>query len=184
MQINRYVADGIKGDRAIEILEARIKTKESLGFPIKTRKVTGDFGYWDALVEDWGVEDLVIVEHDIVVRPEHIQSFGICRYPFCTVPYRMPYGQWSLFDMQRSDLFDGLPTIRTLDRPTQYSDGSGLGLVRITSAGLRLIPMASFQPQHWSVIDLWISNFMKEKLLMPWHVHYPPCHQVHTHDPL
>ncbi len=182
MLICQYVADGIKGDRAIEILEARIKTEENLGirFPIKTRKVTGDFGYWTALAHDWGIEDLVIVEHDIVVAQQHIQSFEICRYPFCTVPYKMPDGQWSLFDMQQSDLFDGLPTITMVNRPTQYSEGSGLGLVRITRAGLRLIPMARIQPLHWSVIDLWISNFMKENLFIPWHVHYPPCHQVHS----
>jgi hypothetical protein len=44
--------------------------------------------YWECLSEYWERgEDLVIIEHDVVCRPDVSQAFASCLEPWCIFPY-------------------------------------------------------------------------------------------------
>jgi hypothetical protein len=43
--------------------------------------------YWDALSARWGTDDLMIVEHDIVLHDQVVEQFEACPNVWCTFPY-------------------------------------------------------------------------------------------------
>lgn len=178
--------------RIVEVLDARLQTRQNLGtrYPFEIEKVKGSDGYWLAMLKHWTAEDdLIFIEQDMVVHTDHIENFLGCEYPFCTIPYRLPNGHWSLFNPQQSLLrFHNRNgetnldvTLEPIDHIVRYSPGSALGLVRFTRAAQRMLDISGYPltDKHWSMIDAWISHFMKEILLMNWHVHYPAVHQIH-----
>jgi hypothetical protein len=49
---------------------------------------TDDLAYWQAISERWdGTQDLVVIEHDIVIHDQVIPQFMDCPSPWCTFPY-------------------------------------------------------------------------------------------------
>lgn len=184
MRICQYIAtENVSEDRKIEILEARLRTLQNLSFNYSPliRKVSGDYGYWHALAEDWDKGDnLVIIEHDMVPNVAHMQAFESCHYPFCTVPYKMPNGNWSLFMMDLNHMVGDYPLVIPYNMPVKWIEGSAIGLVRITKMGQKLIDLPRHLQQHWSLIDVWLSYQMKQTADIMWHVHYPPVAQIHS----
>lgn len=47
-----------------------------------------DYDYWRELARRWdGSDDLVVIEHDIVIHDQVIPQFAACGSPWCTFPY-------------------------------------------------------------------------------------------------
>ena len=68
-------------------------TEEALspyGARVHYRYVGGsDTAYWKLVNDLWNKgEDFIVVEQDIVVRPDVIPSFDSCHFPFCVANYR------------------------------------------------------------------------------------------------
>lgn len=55
-----------------------------------------EFGYRDAIAARWtGVEDLLLVEHDIEIHKNVFRSLGSCANPWCVFPYQhMTLDNW------------------------------------------------------------------------------------------
>lgn len=61
---------------------------------------SGDWrGYWRAIADRWGQDDLLLVEQDIVLHAEVIPGLEDCPDPWCLYPYRHPSrpGGWMDF---------------------------------------------------------------------------------------
>jgi hypothetical protein len=43
--------------------------------------------YWDGIASRWGTDDLMIVEHDIVIHDDVVRQFEECPAPWCLFPY-------------------------------------------------------------------------------------------------
>jgi hypothetical protein len=43
--------------------------------------------YWETIASVWGQADLMLIEHDIVIRPEVPAEFDACPNPWCLYPY-------------------------------------------------------------------------------------------------
>jgi hypothetical protein len=67
----------------------------TIAYELLARPVTDDEGYFWALAEEWTptpehmAEPFILVEHDIVVRPETLQELRDCPEDWCAAPY--PY---------------------------------------------------------------------------------------------
>jgi hypothetical protein len=58
------------------------------GSDLQAFKVGDDDRYWKLLKKLWTKgEDFIIVEHDIVIRPDTISGFDECPEPWCVAPY-------------------------------------------------------------------------------------------------
>jgi hypothetical protein len=44
--------------------------------------------YWETIASVWGLADLMLVEHDIVLHPGVVAGFDACPEPWCLHPYR------------------------------------------------------------------------------------------------
>ena len=91
-----------------------------------------DLGYARALAARWlGIEDLVVVEHDIELHDDVLTTFASCRDPWCVCPYRLS------------------PDAPLLTR--------GLGCARFTAEAQRKVPftevMAQPQDGSWRHLD-------------------------------
>jgi hypothetical protein len=59
---------------------------------IDTRSST--FAYWEAIVRRWdGENDLIIIEHDIVIGPDTISSLTECPEPWCLFAFDHDHGR-------------------------------------------------------------------------------------------
>lgn len=116
-------------------------------------------GYWRALKELWGEPgDLVLVEHDIIIRSDVLPAFEACSEPWCVFGY--PH--------------HGSQTLLT----------TSLGCVRWREAMKDLFPTLMDEvgkmelggrPGHWSRLDDAIAEALAP--LKP-HLHAPPLRHV------
>lgn len=132
--------------------------------------------YPDAVLAAWDAPgDLVIVEHDIVPRPETLDEFDDCIYAFCTSPYVLWGGSCSLIDLATRVALPGAPE----DYTWQYLRVmSGLGCVRLRSVR-RDLDTSSFAGV-WDAFDERISRAILAEDY-GWHVHPPVL--AHTGRP-
>lgn len=187
-KIVQFIALDSTHDRMPDIIESRDWVKKHLEtkYTVEVQRFRGLDGYWNALMNYWGRgEDLIIIEQDMMPLQMHIRDFLNCTHDFCTVPYQLRDGSLSVYEILEYQNFNGttLPskTIRK-QMPSTESKGSGLGLVKITERGQRLIPLAdySIQDHNWSLIDSWISTVMDLWYTERWHVHYPAAGHLHS----
>jgi hypothetical protein len=122
-------------------------------YEMVARPITDDEGYFWALAEAWTpsdehmVEPFIVVEHDIVVRPETLRELRDCPEDWCSMPY--PY----------------------LDKPEAW----GMGCVRFSDRLIvrnhqifRQIATANegdalHPPLHWCGMDAQIWNALTER---------------------
>lgn len=114
--------------------------------------VRNDWSYAEALAVRWlGLDDLVVIEHDIVVHAAVLSEFRSCREPWCVFPY---------------DLSPDNP----IDR--------GLGCARFTAEAQRLVPFTAVlatpvcEPGHWRHLDGQVAEAF-ESADIERHVHGP-----------
>lgn len=117
--------------------------------------------YYDLLVSLWNRtgEDLVIVEHDIVVGPDSIDDLLACRMPWCACQYQYNgYGLYAGLGCTRfsancqargADLFDKVATLSDPGHP----------------------------PLHWCRLDGWIHATLFS-WWVPEHIHQPPVRHL------
>lgn len=118
--------------------------------------VEGDSGYWHLLKRLWrGVEDLVIVEHDIVVRAGCIAELVECDQAWCAFGYPyIGYGLWA-----------GLGCVKFSAQCQRKVENL---LDRVSSAS----PDRQHPPRHWCRLD---SHIRRELLTfrIKQHIHRP-----------
>ena len=134
----------------------RAETITALGesdieYELVARPITDDTGYFMALDENWTptltheVQPFIVVEHDIIIRPETLRELRDCPEDWCSIPY--PY----------------------LDKPEAW----GMGCVKFTdrlivrnySMFRDLAPVgdALHPPMHWCIIDWRIWQYLTAK---------------------
>lgn len=134
--------------------------------------VDDDLSYWKVLCEYWGKDDLIHVQQDIVPTKEQITSLLDCRFGSCTYPHKLESG-WGLWkgDFTLDQIMPA--QMHFLEPPfPEFVTGSGIGLVGIKQWVQRAIPLG-YNPQHWSMVDTWISAYMYNLTWSTWHVHSP-----------
>jgi hypothetical protein len=123
----------------------------TIAYEMVARPIMDDEGYFDALAEAWTPteehmpEPFIVVEHDIVVRPETLRELRDCPEDWCAMPY--PYlnekEAWGMGCVKFSD--------RLICRsPHLFS--------RIANEGDPLHP-----PRHWCRLDAHIWEALTER---------------------
>ena len=78
-----------------KIHERALEALASDEFEIALTNTSGDeFTYWRALSRWWGFDDLIIIEHDIVVNPDTIESLYVCNEDWCVYTYPIWDNGW------------------------------------------------------------------------------------------
>jgi hypothetical protein len=95
------------------------------------------YAYWRVLKENWGIDDLVLIEHDIEITAEVIPAFTACDKLWCTYGYR-PRLQGG-----------GLPSNDIWDR--------SLGCTKLSLELQRLISLGD-EPVSWDNLDHTLYN--------------------------
>lgn len=120
-------------------------------YEMVARPITDDEGYFRALDEAWtpsdnhSVEPFIVVEHDIIVRPETLRELRDCPEDWCSAPY--PY----------------------LDKPEAW----GMGCVKFTDRlivrnyqifdQIGRVSDEQHPPRHWCWMDLLIWTALTER---------------------
>jgi hypothetical protein len=155
-------------------------------YPVRSYAIPpkDDSAYWRFLLRNWGKDQIVIIEQDIVPTVDRVYELIDCQDDACTVPYDMRPGVkgGSLF-YAKGYLADGMAEGLTMYKepfPT-YSEGSGFGFVKLNSALQRKIPLHKYpvDAYKWSCIDSWVSAYMQRVLDVKWHVHLPKVKHNH-----
>lgn len=123
-----------------------------------------DRDYFWTLSELWeGGEPFVIVEHDVIVRPNSINELEQCPWPWCAFAVR--YGDGST---------------------------PGLGCAKFTAEVMRAAPDAldrvarmsddEHPPMHWCRLDWWLQHMVLPGYGFTQHVHGPPLEHLRDYD--
>ena len=175
MTVILYPYTDVRKANQRDSLLALLQVQRIWGDCLQVVKMTDDTSYWRLLAKYWLREDIIIIEQDIVPRPFSIYQLACCPLAPCTYPYRLKSGHWALFDIG--------PNNETLfhDEITEYSEASGLGLVKLTKTIQTLIPLEVYDVEHykWWYLDTFISKYLKMNSIL-WHVHQPEVR--HTTD--
>ena len=119
-------------------------------YEMTARPIIDDEGYFYVLAEAWtpmagAVEPFIVVEHDIVVRPETLRELRDCPEDWCAAPFQY------------------------LDKPEAWGMGCVKFSDRIIARNLNLFHEISDQtddhhpPRHWCVMDFRIWNALTER---------------------
>jgi hypothetical protein len=103
---------------------------------------TDDEAYFRLLERLWTAgEDFAIVEQDIVVEPDTLESFRACPHSWCCAPYPYLKGVYSGLGCVRfrSELMRRLPDL----------------MERVAIRANELHP-----PKHWCTLDAWVQRTM------------------------
>lgn len=117
-------------------------------------------GLWEAGAS------FVVVEHDIVVRPDTVSELAECPYGWCSFAY--PY---------LDGLYPGLGCSKF--------EAQLLAQIPGAMAEVALMSNRDHEPRHWCTIDAWLRIVLQRRLVTQ-HVHYPPVGHIGgpypTHD--
>jgi hypothetical protein len=135
-----------KTDRVVAALDAS-------GFAWEPVDVSGsDRAYYDALYRTWAEcaakgDDLVVVEHDIEIRPTTLSGFARCDDAWCCAPY--PYR------VSPSGWYGGLGCCRfSAALLARHADA-------IEAIGERHDSL--HPPRHWCRLDAWLKQLLKAR---------------------
>lgn len=147
--------------------------------PILWTPVGADHRYETAVRQQWGCDDFIILEQDIVPTWGHVQGLAACPYPLCTVAYALnqpiAYDQFHGELVQRNYRSDG--SRYWIPYGTEWADLTGLGFVRIRREWAQAHP-PTWQSGVWSDLDARLSWWTYQQGVR-WHVHYPLVRHQH-----
>lgn len=123
------------------------------------------FRYAEALGAGWGYRSFINVEQDIVITEAQARALAACRYPLCTIPYRLKDGHWSLWSNGR---LEAGTTISYYNQPGAWARGSALGAVKISAVIQRQVRLPG--TWQWDEIDIRLNNVLADHRII-WHVH-------------
>lgn len=123
-----------------------------------------DTAYWWLLHELWWKgESFVVVEHDVIVRPDSISELEQCPQPWCA--FEVKYGDGST---------------------------PGLGCAKFTAEAIAAAPDAMAKvatmsddehpPMHWCRLDWWLQHKVLPGFGLTQHRHGPPLEHVRDYD--
>ncbi len=145
--------------------------KIGVHYPVKWQYCIEDDDYWAFLLRNWGYEDIVIVEQDVVAKRHLVDGLVECPEHVCTYPYRLKAGQLSVFEITDGDTIPFIPQFYEVTPPL-YTDGSGLGFIKISKELQKHIPLHTYDVglYKWWYLDSFISWHLK-RLKYKIHVH-------------
>lgn len=128
---------------------------------------SSEAAYFSLLKSEWELcnllgQDLMVVEHDVVIHDTVVEGFLDCPEPWCAYPYRMGENVIPALGCTRfrHELIwwtqDMWPKVALFGQAGNYDDGVGV------------IP-----PKHWGRLDVRIDAVLMPLGLRP-HVHQPP----------
>jgi hypothetical protein len=174
----------IRLDDQVETLDSIYRMKAMYAGRVVSEKMVDPDDYWSFLLRNWGKEDIVIIEQDVVGTVGNIDKLIICREPVCANPYRLAAGQYSIFDIPEDTPTKnfGPPFNVNYHYPENhwnmplpvYVGGMSLGFTKISLATQKKIPLWEYPVgvYEWWYLDSFISwhlNRLKQKV----HVHTP-----------
>lgn len=162
-------------DDQTETLTAISKIREV--WPTVSEKMVEPDDYWSLLLRNWNRgDDLITVEQDVVPSLRKVRELDQCVARVCAFPYRLPAGQWSVFDItpqdKRPPFHEYIPQYYEIGRP-HFTNGTSLGFTKIGLGAQSKIPLHEY-PVHkyeWWYLDSFISWYLMRAKIM-----------VHVHD--
>jgi len=133
--------------------------------------------YWAFLLRNWGKEDLIIIEQDVVATPLQVIELAQCSRFVCAYPYRLRAGQLSVWNMddelRHGNFREYLPSYYEAVAP-EFASGTSLGFTKISYLAQLLIPLWEYpvDKYKWWYLDSFISWYLHKKLQSV-HVHRP-----------
>lgn len=117
---------------------------DQTGYPIDYVNVSdGDDSYWELLDEAWQVgEDFAIVEQDIIVEPDTLESFEGCPQPWCAAGYPYLHG----------DSYHGLGCVRFR--------ADLLAALPDLIIALGQLDFPNHGPKHWCTLDAGLQRLL------------------------
>lgn len=160
---------------AFAYTELRTRVVEALSeFPYElvARNVSSsDEAYWRFVRDEWERGGaFMVVEHDIVIRPDVWRSFAACEEPWCVYPYLMRFGEVApALGCARfsSALVSGEPDLLEV-------------VGHISEPGYRLQDHS--RPRTWRRLDTRIRQVLEERGYR-WCVHAPRVEHLIAGDP-
>ncbi len=141
-----------------------------LKYHIIRKETNNDIDYFNLLLNNWGIEDLIIWEMDIIAYECNIRSLNECDKDICSYNYKLTNGNSICRNKDRTPFLDN----------TEYSDRVGFGFTKISLAMQKIITPSQFKRKSWSTLDTEFSYLMKD-LDITAHIHWPLIE--HNHDP-
>jgi hypothetical protein len=131
--------------------------------------------YWSVLLRNWGQEDIVIIEQDVVARLAAIDELVTCQHKVCTFPYQLASASLSVFDFDYiKHIPFGVFDVRYPEHIPAFSDGTSLGFTKICGCLQTKIPLWEYDVNkyEWWYLDSFISWHLA-RLGFKVHVHQP-----------
>ncbi len=123
--------------------------------------------YWRLLLSLWAGDSFILIEHDVEVHEEVVQTLTYCPQPWCVFPYRgppRPDGEATLFT-------HALGCVRFRSTLTQKYPGI---VANVGEGALR-----HEKPRDWRGLDGRMAGALSAANVRP-HVHLPEV--LHHHD--
>lgn len=134
--------------------------------------------YEAALQLLWGVDDLILVEHDIAPTQAMILSLTTCPHPCCAQAYTL-YPATTALDVpvlaHRKDSGYGLSWIC---EGAEFADRAGLGLTKISKAAQLQTPPQVWRTGRWFDVDTRVSEALAVEGFR-FHIHWPQVAHHH-----
>lgn len=139
-----------------EVAPGVLEALDSTGWPYELADVSeADDSYWSLLAGLWaGGETFVIVEHDVIVRPDTMAELAACGSVWCG--HKTPY---------------------------IHGDYAGMGCSKFGADMLRAVPDALDQvavmtdsahaAKHWCRVDAWLQSHVLPRAGFSQHLHEP-----------
>lgn len=144
--------------------------------------------YWAFLLRNWGKEDIVIVEQDVVATLANVDELVLCQSKVCTYPYRLADGKWSVFDIPpetQRQRFNEPFSVVYQDPPRRHAGGTSLGFTKLCVCVQVKIPLHEYpyKVYEWWYLDSFISWHLN-RLRQHVHIHSPAVKHNRTPDPV
>lgn len=151
----------------IETISAYNQLKDE--YTIIRMETKNNDDYFNLLLNNWGVQDLIIWEMDIVANNSNIRALIECPRDICAFNYKLVNGRYICRNADRTPFLDN----------TEFSDRVGFGFTKISLAVQKIITPDQFKRKSWSTLDTEFSYRMKDLGYLG-HIHWPNV--KHNHD--
>ncbi len=138
-------------------------------YNIIRKETPNPIDYYNLLLDNWNIEDILIWEMDLVPTEINISELYVCKYDICTYNYKLTNGNSICRNKDRTPFLDN----------AKFSDRVGFGFTKISLKMQKIINPTQFKRNNWETLDTEFSHRMEE-LKYQGHVHWPIIKHNHN----